>query len=307
MDVQLIERASLDLAKVLCICDTEYLLPFMRQKGVLAYSSYRSVSFFQRIIRRFFILLGLPMHYWYDNWKNQLPRVETVIVFAIRGGETIINYIMSKNKNIRLKLWYWDPVYRIYSPEQFDSLCCEKWSFDPTDCKSYQMKHNTGFYFNNIQIPHTNVTYDVCFVGYDKGRRKEIESIEHLLVKINCKTNFYIVDDDAAKRNYKGARPRKSYQQILEIVAGSKAILDVLQENQTGFTIRPMEALFFKKKLITTQLSIKGQDFYHPDNIFLLGIDDIESLPTFLHKPLHEIPKSVVDRYDFISWINRFA
>jgi hypothetical protein len=279
----------------------------MREKDVLAYPSLRSVSFFQRIVRRCFISLGLPMHYWYDHWKRQLSKVETVIVFAIRGGESIMDYIISRTRNVRIILWYWDPVYRTYSPDLFDNNRCEKWSFDTNDCKTYRMKHNTTFFFDNIPKPRKNVTCDVCFVGYEKGRRKEIERIAQALDKAKCTTDFYIVDDDAAKRNYKGAYPRISYEQILERIAGSKAILDILQDNQTGLTIRPMEALFFKKKLITNQLIIKNQDFYHPDNIFVLGIDDIETLPVFLQKPYYEISKNIVDSYDFVSWINRFV
>jgi hypothetical protein len=247
------------------------------------------------------------LHYWYGRWKHHLSKVDTVVICPVRGGESVVNYVLSKKLNARVIIWYLDPVYRTYSPDLFDSSRCEKWSFDENDCKKYHMKHNTTFYFDNIPLPHKNVIYDVSFVGHDKGRRKEIEKIEQLLVDAKCKTDFYIVDDDASKRTYKGGHPQISYEQILERIAESKALLDMLQEHQTGLTIRPMEALFFKKKLITNQTSIKEQDFYHPNNIFVLGIDDVELLPTFLQKPYYEIPENIVKNYDFVRWIHRFA
>ncbi|MDR0437872.1 MAG: hypothetical protein LBH22_06170 [Bacteroidales bacterium] len=252
------------------------------------------------------MMLRLPLHFWYGEWKNILSNVDIVIVCSARGIEPIVEYIMSKNRNVRIILWYWDPVSRTCSPELFDRKRCEIWSFDPIDCETYDMNYNTTFYFNDIQLPHKNIIYDVCFVGYDKGRRKEIKRVEQMLTNVKCKTNFYIVDDDAAKRNYKGTCPLISYEKTLEYIAESKAILDILQDNQVGLTVRSMEALFFKKKLITTQVSIKTQDFYHPDNIFILDIDNIEDFPSFLGKPYVETPRNIVENYDFANWIRRF-
>jgi hypothetical protein len=307
MDVKTKNTSAILSNTTLCICDADYLLPFMKKKGVLAFCSLQKLSFFFRIVRKICTLIHLPMHYWYDGWKHHLSKVDTVIIFAIGGGESIVNYVLSNSKNARIVLWYWDPVHRLYLPNLFDDTRCEKWSFDPIDCKAYHMKHNTTFYFDNIQIPQADTIYDVCFVGYDKGRREDIKKIEHILTIARCKTNFYIVDDDAAKRNYKGAFPRISYEKVLEHIAESKAILDIIQDGQTGLTIRSMESLFFKKKLITTQVNIKEQDFYHPDNIFVLGVDDIKSISSFLQKTYFEIPKNIVDRYDFTNWLHRLA
>ena len=300
------KKFDLLFSKTIFISEAEFFFPFIKKKGVLPYHSLRKLSFFFRILRRIFKELRLPMHYWYGGWKHQLLKIDTVIVYS-SAGASIVDYIISQNRNIRIIVWYWDPVFRTFSPDLIDRNFCEIWSFDKADCKIYNMRYNTVFYFDNILISHKSVVYDVCFIGYDKGRRKEIEKISQILAEAKYKAYLYVVDDDAAHRNYKGAYPRIPYEQILERIAESKAILDVVQDNQTGLTIRVMEGLFFKKKLITTQPSIKEYDFYHPDNVFILGLDNLEFLPTFLQKQYYEISEDIIKSYDFCNWINRFV
>ncbi len=86
----------------------------------------------------------------------------------------------------------------------------------------------------------------------------------------------------------------------------SKSILDFVSIGQSGLTIRPLEALFLKKKLITNDKFIKNFDFYHPDNVFILGKDKMEYLSDFLEKPFIEIEESITSKYDFSNWIKRF-
>ena len=54
-----------------------------------------------------------------------------------------------------------------------------------------------------------------------------------------------------------------------------------------------------KIKLITDCVWLKKYDFFHPDNIFILGEDEIESLPEFMNKPYVEIETSVLNNIYF--------
>ena len=82
-----------------------------------------------------------------------------------------------------------------------------------------------------------------------------------------------------------------SYEDIINYVAESKSVLNVTLEGQIGITMRDYEAIFNNVKLITTNHQIKNADFYIPDNIFILGEQNIASLPEFLSKPY--IPVSI--------------
>ncbi len=79
-----------------------------------------------------------------------------------------------------------------------------------------------------------------------------------------------------------------------------------MQENQTGLTLRTMEAIFFKKKLVTTNKAIKHYLFYHPDNIFILGEDSIENLSNFLEKDYHPLEHDKINFFESQNWFDRF-
>ena len=67
-----------------------------------------------------------------------------------------------------------------------------------------------------------------------------------------------------------------------------------------------LEALFFKKKLITNNRDIVNLQFYNANNIFVLGIDKLENLKNFMDKPYENIEQKVIDYYDFNEWLKRF-
>ena len=53
------------------------------------------------------------------------------------------------------------------------------------------------------------------------------------------------------------------------IYSNSRCVLDSAQEGQMGLTIRVLEALGAKKKLITTNEDIVNYDFYNEENIYV--------------------------------------
>ena len=47
-------------------------------------------------------------------------------------------------------------------------------------------------------------------------------------------------------------------------------------------------------------------DFYRPNNIFVLGIDKLENLKSFLELPYEKVNEDIKVRYEFSRWIERF-
>jgi hypothetical protein len=108
---------------------------------------------------------------------------------------------------------------------------------------------------------------------------------------------------------YKNKKYKKyiTYENILEIIDKSSAVLEIQHEDGNGFTLRTLEAMYFEKKLISTNKFLMNVDFYHSDNIFLLGINNIDTLPDFLKTPYRPIDKDIVSRYSVESWMDRFV
>ena len=67
-----------------------------------------------------------------------------------------------------------------------------------------------------------------------------------------------------------------------------------------------MESLFYEKKLITDNIKVKDLSFYHPNNIFILGVDELSNLDTFIKKPYHKVSSNIINYYSFKEWLNRF-
>lgn len=144
-------------------------------------------------------------------------------------------------------------------------------------------------------------------MGLDKGRWNAISNIEREWKKEGLKTHFYVVKDSWRQlKMHRDLNKPVSYQQIVEMIRDSKAILDYYTDEYAGFSLRVLEALFFKKKLITNNKNIKKWKFYCQENIFIL-FEENRTVREFLDLPYKEFSKSDIDYYDFESWIDRFG
>lgn len=59
------------------------------------------------------------------------------------------------------------------------------------------------------------------------------------------------------------------------MVGTSRAILDIAQQKQDGYSMRVMEAIFFNKKLVTTNTAVKQSVFYDENNIFIVDLKQL--------------------------------
>lgn len=275
-----------------------YTHPSVNKYDFKTYTIFRPISFFYTIIRKVWLVF-FNESFWYDKWVNEIKNGDVVIVHATNHfSERIIDYLAENYKDLRVIHWFWNPVF-VYPQFSLKKDNCEQWSFDSSDCKKYGMLYNTTYYFNKIKLPDLPVTNDVFFIGFNKGRKSKIELIEGVLSNMGCSTDFIVIEDD----DRSGLIP---YIETLHIMAKSKLILDIVQEGQTGMSLRPMESIFFNKKLITTDLNISSEDFYSKDNIFIWGRDNVDDLKSFVEKPYNKIDSDIVEKYDIISWLNRF-
>ena len=71
-----------------------------------------------------------------------------------------------------------------------------------------------------------------------------------------------------------------------------------------------LESNILKKKKLDNYTLIDNDkniiNFYNPNNIFILGKDDINKIKEFIDSPYIEINKDIVDYYDFEQWLKRF-
>ena len=294
----------MDLARTIIIYDSvQYFVPKMKEKGIRCFSSFRRVTKVEKILRKLSLKMNLKKM-WYGDWKKYIKEIDTVIIFATNRYD-YIEYLADCNPEARIIVWYWNPVFRCFDPRNLLRKNIEYWSFDKNDCIKYNLQYNSTFYFDNIKLEKKNkVKNDVVFIGADKGRKSALDVISEDLAKRGLKSLFHIVPDKNSP-NQQNIKPL-AYIDYLKLISESSVILDYLQAGQAGATLRPMESIFFQKKLITNDPNIKQESFYRPANVFILGEDNFENIKDFVDGSYQELTSESIAYFDFSNWLNRF-
>ncbi len=259
-----------------------------------------------KALRMLHLRSGLPLFsIWYTKEFRSTGACESDILFF--DSELTIpaaNYIKRKHPQLKVVYWFWNHIYDQKQIAPLE-LGIKKYSFDLADCSKYNLKHNSQFHFKDICSSETDTptVRDCIFVGERKGRSREIETAISLIKSSKLSCEFKI---SGSSRREKIA-DWIPYDRVIEMVKASRCVIDIVSTAQRGLTLRPLEALFMGKKLLTNFESIKEYDFYHPDNIFIMGHDDEKKLHKFIDTPYNHSVDSYIEHYDFESWLNRFT
>lgn len=99
-------------------------------------------------------------------------------------------------------------------------------------------------------------------------------------------------------------------EQIRNLCLNSKAIVDLALENQKGLTMRTMETLGIKRKIVTNNVHLREYEFYNEDNAVVL--EDLASMDPskfilpgreWLDKPYVE-NEEIRSKYSIHAWID---
>lgn len=289
--------------RVLIIYDSiDYFIPYMENGCIDVVRLYKKKSILLTFIKKIFLFFGWFNKSWYNDWIYEVSKYSKIIIFATKDY-SVVRYIKKRSK-ANIIFWYWNPAFRMGIPKKELYGLANVWSFDPEDCKKYSLKFNTTFFFKNMVLPNTTIEYDLLFLGINKGRRDKLNRLNENFQNYLLNTYFHIVPDKNEKVDVK-INPIP-YIDYLMLLSKSKAILDIQPIGQSGLTLRPMESIFFKKKLITDNKGILHEDFYNSQNIFVLGVDNISNIRNFISSPYKEVDPDIVNKFDFNSWLTRF-
>lgn len=263
------------------------------------------------------LILGVGYYFFpsllyliYYNWKKEIDAYDVIILPSRRASKYAVKYIKKKT-NKRVIVWYWNIVTkRELSPDYCRKNGCEVWSFDKKDCKKYNMKFGDTYYFDlGLSSDNQNYSSDLFFIGVDKQDRIESMNklneycIEHGII---ADLNLTINPEIHPNKEYSYS-PRMTYDEVLKHIQNSKAILDLNQPNQSGLTLRPLEALLLKKKLITNNKYITELKAYDKNNTFILNGVNFEGLAEFLKAPYVNNDTDLFEFYKFEKWLYRIC
>ena len=284
-------------------------------RDLFAASGVNSVTLYRNIAVRFIhrkLRFYAPKSLVYSIPKP-LENDNKIIVFDTFVTPKYLQWLCSQYPDKRILLWYWNPA----PDNRFFDLFprrVEIWSYSPEDCMKYGFRYNTQFFFDCLASesgkpsdPHMPDTINkhplVLFLGRDKGRKKDILEIRSVLEQNGADTEFYFLQGRTKEALFR--RTVIPYKEAAEKARNCDVILDYSLSATTGLTLRPLEALFFRKKLITNNKDIAQYDFYRKENIYILG-EENRTLREFWTEPYVEVDKEIRDYYLLSNWLKRF-
>ena len=251
--------------------------------------------------------LGVPYFYslLLGNWKKEMKNYEEIVLVANYLTINVVKIIQSKIPGKKVNIYYFNIIEKDISLEYWKEFNCKIWTFDRNDAEKYNLNliSNVSCY-ENFSLPPSIKKWDISFVGTDKGRISTIIELENIFKSLGLIMNFHVVSTGEQNTFNYPYKEAINYDELIKIMNQSNSVLDIVQDGQVGMTLRPIEAGFLKKKLITNSKEILNAFYYNSSNIFVIGHDDFESLPMFLNTEY----KDVFDYnfFDIESWLERF-
>ena len=248
-------------------------------------------------------------------------------VFVVAGmtfafSANMVKKIRECNPKAKFVMYQWDSEKNLpYSTSihpYFDKL----FSFDLRDCNRDNKYHflplfYTRMYENIGEKNDVACEYDCSYVGTAHPLKyKNINDIASGLKATWNKQFIYHYMPSKLKYiyhkllapEYKNAKlsdfrfEKISSSEMVEIFCKSKCILDSPQAGQTGLTIRTMECLGAKKKMITSNTDVVNYDFYQNENIYVYN-EKFDFDSPFFTRPYKEIDNTIYEKYSLRNWL----
>lgn len=270
------------------------------------------------------LLAGYINHYYNKIIKETLQK-EYDYVFFIKGesiSASNVRRLKQFHPEANFITYHWDSIANNSNAQNLLPYFDRVFSFDKIDCERLGLHFLPLFYtpdYANIPYYDKEIKYDMLFVGTTHSDRyKLVKRIEEQIIKMGglCLTWFYF----PSKILYYKMKIQNSYlrqipvhtfhfkpmskELLLQLYAGSRIIIDVQHPKQTGLTMRCIETLGAKRKLITTNYYITEYDFYNPDNILVVDRNLPYVPEKFLNEPYRDTPKEIYESYSIKNWLS---
>lgn len=254
------------------------------------------------------ILCNVRLHSWllFDRQMqrelNTLKAGDSVVVCD--HSELCIFRTLNSllDPDVKKFFWIWNPIKkneRDFYKYQFMKMVRAGFTpctFDPQDGNRFGLPvYNQFFRIQQGGTSEANDKYDFYFIGFAKNRESQVFDLQKRLSAY--KTYFKIVYS---------VEESISYEDNIKNIRSSRCLVEIVQEGQCGMTLRPLEALAFRKKLISNNKDLINAEFYKPQNIFIIGVDSFAKIDNFLNTPYVDINKDIITKYDVLTWVNNF-
>jgi len=277
---------------------------------------------FRNIIRK-------RINSYYSSIINSTLKEDFDYLFII-SPETIdvekIETIKKLHKNIKVYIYLWDSIKNKKNALSLLSASDKFVTFDRSDKNKFkQVKFLPLFYIDDYKnIPHAKnkklPQYDLSFIGtVHSDRYRTIKNIERLAKENNLNIFYYFYSPSKVlfffqrllKKDFRHIDWNDisfislSKKDVLDIIQNSKVVIDIHHPNQLGLTMRTIEMIGAKKKLLTTNKDVENYNFYNLNNIFFFDRNYPKIDFEFFNNEYQELESELYESYSLTNWIKR--
>jgi hypothetical protein len=234
----------------------EYLRSNLIKRSICRLSNKLKKSYKQKAKQLF-------IHEMAENVDHNRDAYELII--CINGHfltDSFINDLKSRNPKAKIILYLWDDINNLFDVPNI-RLFDIKYSFNITDCDNYGLNYLPMYVCGNKRI-HQKNKYDIAIIG--TGHPDRVEFIKKFcqLYDKQYRIYKYIYIKDANENEFIHNKPLP-YEEYLDIISESRALLDIPSIRQKGPTTRFFDALLTDTKVITVNTDIIKYPVYSPN------------------------------------------
>lgn len=267
-------------------------------------------------------LMGTLIQKYFDKIISETKEKSYDLVFIINCKvftQEMIQKLKDSQKSARFVLYMWDSLTLYPNSKELISIFDKAYSFDLEDCEKIEkLNFLPLFYCKDYErLGQGKMEYDVVSVcTAHPNRYKTMRELFPMLeakgitifsyMFLNKLQYFYnkrfVSEFNGAKSNEFKFKPL-SEQENLDVLKKSNTVFDMPHSKQSGLTMRTIETLGAKRKLITTNKNIKKYDFYNENNIFVMDEDNLSEIDSFIKNEYQLIDGEIYRKYSLKSWI----
>lgn len=262
-------------------------------------------------------LMKRKIETYYQKIIAQISNQTFDYILICQGEATpvfFLEFLEKEYPNVLKVLYLWDSVKNkpltLGKIKYFDKVS----SFDFEDCRQYDWQFRPLFFSEMYERMENkeNSTIDLFFVGTIHSDRYEVlKKIADIFYEAKRKVYYYLYLPSPLMfyyyKYFKGwlkNSKKKEFSftplesQILEEkLSHAKTVIDIQHPKQSGLTMRTIEMMGAKKKIITTNPSVSHYDFYSKKNICIINRENPIIPSEFLLGDYEEIPEKIFNRY----------
>lgn len=248
------------------------------------------------------------------------------LIFVVNGkafDPAFICELRRRHPRAEAVLYLWDSIQLYPHVLEFSSLFDRRYTFDSADARVHpDFKLLPLFFTHDYQAVGAalspNADFDVANVCTAHANRyvlmktliPELEAADLRIYSYLYLHPFQFVYNKLRMDEFARARPREfrfhplSVEGYIDVLRRSRSVLDVSHTAQSGLTMRTIETVGAKRKLITTNSEVLKYPFYHPTRVLVLDPNrtNASTIRDFIKAPQQDILESTRELYGIDTW-----